>query len=66
VTESGVDVLERWQESGALWRVVHLSERLAVVELLTCHGEPVDRIRSTDARLISWLGCDADSDDGGD
>ena len=53
--ESPIDVLGRWEEHGALWRVVHLSERLAVVDLLTCTGEPVDRLRSSDEELIRWL-----------
>ncbi len=36
-------VLERWEAHGATWRVLTLGENLAVVELCTCHGTPVER-----------------------
>ncbi len=48
-------VLERWLEHGADYRVLELSEGRAVVELRTCHGEPVDRIVSSDERLREYL-----------
>ncbi len=48
-------VLQRWEASGATWRVQILSERLAVVELCTCHGEPVDTLRSSDPELLRHL-----------
>ncbi|MEJ7717163.1 MAG: hypothetical protein WKF31_04065 [Thermoleophilaceae bacterium] len=35
--------------------MLHLSERWAVVALLTCTGEPVDRLESADPRLIEHL-----------
>ena len=49
------ETLERWEDSGAAWRTVHLSDRKAIVDLCTCHGEPVDRIESDDAELIAFL-----------
>jgi hypothetical protein len=49
------EVLERWEAHGATWRIVSLTERLAVVELCTCYGAPVDELRSSDPDLIRFL-----------
>jgi hypothetical protein len=53
--ESAIRVLERWQDNGAVWRSLHLSDELVIVELCTCHGEPVDRLESTDPETIEWV-----------
>ena len=53
--DSDVATLERWAEHGAIWRVLTLTEKLAVVELCTCHGEPVDTLRSSDPALLRYL-----------
>ena len=50
-----VATLERWRSHGADYRVLHLSDHLAIVQLCTCFGEPVDRIESTDPRLVRYL-----------
>ncbi len=50
-----VHTLDRWCQSGAGYRVLHLSDQRAVVELLSCLGEPEDRIESGDPRLIERL-----------
>jgi hypothetical protein len=50
-----VATLDRWCQSGAGYRVVHVSDQRAVVELLSCLGEPEDRIESGDPRLIERL-----------
>ena len=50
-----IDALERWVLFGAQWRVVHLSDDQAVVDLCTCTGEPVERIQSDDPVLIGYL-----------
>jgi hypothetical protein len=50
-----IDALERWVLFGARWRVVHLSDQQAVVDLCTCTGEPVERIQSDDPVLIGYL-----------
>ena len=55
MTESKVEMLERWEDHGAEWRVVQLSDELAVVDLCTCYGEPVERIESDDAELLRYL-----------
>jgi hypothetical protein len=47
--------LERWEAAGATWRILTLTERLAVVELCTCHGTPVEELRSSDPELIRFL-----------
>jgi hypothetical protein len=53
--ESPAAVLERWEAHGALWRVLALTEQLAVVELCTCHGAPVEQLRSSDPDLLRFL-----------
>lgn len=47
--------LERWEESGATWTVLELSDDRAVLELCTCYGEPVDRVQSDAAELIAFV-----------
>ncbi|MEA2439169.1 MAG: hypothetical protein QOH76_593 [Thermoleophilaceae bacterium] len=53
--ETPVETLERWEHHGATWRAVHVSDAKAVVDLCTCHGEPVERIESSDPALIRLL-----------
>jgi hypothetical protein len=53
--ESPIEILERWEAHGATWRVLMLTGELAVVELCTCYGEPVDELRSSDPELIHYL-----------
>lgn len=48
-------MLRRWEDHGAEWRVLHLSDDAAVVDLCTCYGEPVERLESRDPELISYL-----------
>ena len=50
-----IDELRRWELFGARWRVVHLSDEHAVVELCTCAGEPLERRISNDPRVIDYL-----------
>ena len=47
--------LERWGLFGAEWRVVHLSDRRAIVDLCTCTGEPVERRVSSDPVVVEWI-----------
>ncbi len=59
-----VSELRRWQESGALWRVVSRSRSGATIALCTCDGgEEVSRITSSDPRLIEFLGDRLSSED---
>ena len=55
MAESPVTTLERWEAAGAVWRVRRASEREAVVELLTCHGELVEELRSADPELLRYV-----------
>ena len=50
-----MEILERWEEHGALWRVVSVGDERAVVDLCTCTGEPVERLESGDPELIRFL-----------
>ena len=55
-------VLERWEAHGAIWRVLTLTEKLAVVELCTCHGTPVEQLRSSEPEVIRFLAADGRRD----
>jgi hypothetical protein len=47
--------LERWTDNGAQWRPLEVSDELAVVELCTCYGEPVDVVRGRSPTLIAYV-----------
>jgi hypothetical protein len=52
-----VATLERWADSGALWRVVARHGDTVEVSLLTCTGgEEVDRLVSADPAVLAYLG----------
>ena len=55
VTDSPVEILRRWEDHGAEWRAVHVSDEHAIVDLCTCTGEPVDRLESSDPELIRFI-----------
>ena len=56
--------LQRWEESGAVWRVLRRTATGATVALLTCDGgEEVGRFTSNDPRLVTFLGDRSSSDD---
>lgn len=62
-----IQTLEDWARAGAHWRVLHHSERRAVVELQQCTGETVERIDSADPAVIAYLeGIESDLDLAGD
>jgi hypothetical protein len=49
--------LRRWEDSGAVWRVVSRADDEIVVALLTCTaGEEVGRLRSSDPALMAFVG----------
>ena len=54
-SEDPVTTLERWRDNGADYEVLVLTDEQAVVELRTCHGEPVDRLQSSDPELLAYL-----------
>jgi hypothetical protein len=47
--------LIRWEDHGAAWRTVEVDDDQAVVELCTCHGEPVDVVRGSAHELIEFV-----------
>jgi hypothetical protein len=55
MAEAPVDVLKRWEDHGAVWRAVSVSDERAVIDLCTCTGEPVDRLESDDPELIRFV-----------
>jgi hypothetical protein len=58
-----IEGLDDWARAGAHWRVVHHSERRAVVELQQCTGEPIERLESEDPAVIAYLsGVESDLD----
>jgi hypothetical protein len=50
-----VDDLERWTDHGAIWKTLEVSDELAVVQLCTCYGEPVDVVESEKPELIAYV-----------
>ncbi len=55
--ETPVDTLRRWEERGAVWRVVSRTPSRIEIALLTCTGgEEVDRLRSSDPELLAFVG----------
>lgn len=56
--------LQRWEESGAVWRVIARTATRATVALMTCDGgEEVGRFTSEDLRLLAFLGDRSSSED---
>jgi hypothetical protein len=53
--ESAISVLERWEGCGAVWKAIFLSDEIALVDLCTCYGEPVERIETRDADAIAYV-----------
>ncbi|WP_107656567.1 hypothetical protein [Nocardia suismassiliense] len=57
-------VLRRWEESGAVWRVVRHSADQVTIGLYECTGgQEVDRFTSTDPALLRFLGDRSSSED---
>ena len=49
--------LQRWQDSGAVWRVVSRTRRAVTIGLLRCDGgEEVDRFTTDDPRVLEFIG----------
>ncbi|MDZ4269854.1 MAG: hypothetical protein U1D00_29960 [Mycobacterium sp.] len=53
--------LQRWEDAGAVWRVIGRTAGAVTVALLRCDaGEEVGRFTSDDAQLLAFIG-DRDS-----
>jgi hypothetical protein len=50
-----VETLTNWEDHGAIWRTVAITDQRAVVELCTCYGEPVDLVESLDPEVIAFV-----------
>ncbi|MGE0220114.1 hypothetical protein [Mycolicibacterium sp.] len=56
--------LQRWEDSGAHWRVVGRTATTVTVALVQCDGgEEVGRFTSADAAVLRFIG-DRESDEG--
>jgi len=55
MSELPIVTLRRWEDQGAVWRAVRVTDTEAVVELCTCTGELVERLRSSDPELLRYL-----------
>jgi hypothetical protein len=53
--EATIEALERWEEFGAIWRLVDISRDRAVVELSTCAGERIDRLEAVSPEVVEWV-----------
>jgi hypothetical protein len=60
-----VEVLRRWEASGAVWRVVGRSGGWVTVALLTCDaGEQVGQVRCEEDQVRDHLAGRSSSDEG--
>lgn len=56
--------LQRWEDAGAVWQVLHRRGEEITVALLRCDGgEEVERFTSSDARLRAFIGDRTGSED---
>jgi hypothetical protein len=54
--EDPVAVLQRWEDSGAFWRVLHRAGGTVTVALLTCDGgEQVGEVSCEEAEVGEFL-----------
>ena len=61
-----VEVLRRWEASGAVWEVLAENGQELTIALLTCDaGEEMGRVRSADPELKAYVGSRRRSDDAG-
>jgi hypothetical protein len=50
-----IEDLERWEQFGAHWQVVSLTEERLVLDMLACTGELVERRWLRDPEVIGWV-----------
>ena len=54
--------LRRWEESGAIWRVLVRTPEAVEIALLTCDaGEEVDRLRTADPAVLDHVAAREDA-----
>jgi hypothetical protein len=60
-----LDVLRRWEDGGAAWRVLARGPDAVDIALLTCDaGEQVGRLRSSEPDVREHIGSRERSDEG--
>jgi hypothetical protein len=64
MTEPPLDTLSRWEASGAVWRLARRDQDEALVDLLSCTGELMGQVRSSDPALLAYLERRPSSEDG--
>jgi hypothetical protein len=61
---SPVDYLRRWEEFGAVWRVVERDRDSVTISMCRCDGgEEVERLTTADPALVAWLARRTHSDE---
>ena len=50
-----VEHLEDWVLNGATWRAIELDDKHAVIDLLSCTGERMDRVQSDQPEVIGYV-----------
>jgi hypothetical protein len=64
MTRDRVEEIQRWQDSGAHWKVIARTGHGLTIALLRCDGgEEVDRFTSPDPRLLDFVGARLDSEE---
>ena len=53
--QATINELEDWEQQGAVWRAVEVSDERAVVDLCSCSGERMERVESDDPELIAFV-----------
>lgn len=53
--QSPIDILTRWEEHGALWRVSRVEPGGVTIELCSCTGEAMQQLCSDDAELRAYV-----------
>jgi hypothetical protein len=53
--QATIDELEDWEQQGAVWQAVEVSDERAVVDLCSCSGERMERVESDDPELIAFV-----------
>jgi hypothetical protein len=54
--QTSLQLLQRWQDFGATWRIVGRTTDSVTVSLCRCDGgEEVQRVTSSEPELLAWL-----------
>lgn len=57
MSDDPVAVLQRWEDAGAVWQVLHRGAESVTIGLFTCDGgEEVDRVTAGGDALLAFIG----------